>query len=49
MVFPGRDWEGASPESQGCDAAELNGAMRDLGSVLSDGQNLCQALVIRNG
>lgn len=48
MVFPGRDWEIRSPESQGVDSVKLNKAMNYLGAK-AGGAGVSEAVVIRNG
>ncbi len=48
QVFPGADWEEATPESQGVDSVKLDAAMEYLANVCgSDGTT--QSVVIRNG
>lgn len=47
-VFPGADWQKATPESQGLDSAKLDEAMRQLGEITLD-QGTTQSLVVRNG
>jgi len=48
VVFPGKDWEEATPESQGLDSAKLAAAVRYLGSN-SGRDDIRELVVIRNG
>jgi CubicO group peptidase (beta-lactamase class C family) len=48
MAFPGKDWEEATPESQGIDSTELNAAISYLRNNSGrDGVN--ELVIIRNG
>ncbi len=48
MVFPGKDWQEATPESQGIDSAKLNAAVSYLKKNSGrDGVN--ELVIIRNG
>ena len=47
-VFPGKQWEAASPESQDVNAEKLDKAMKFLGSI-SNSDGVRGAMVIRNG
>jgi len=47
-VFPGADWQVATPESQGLDSAKLNATMTYLASISHSDGNSC-AVVIRHG
>lgn len=48
MVFPGADWQEASPESQGVDAAKLHAALRYLAEHTGrDGTK--EAVIVRRG
>ncbi|MDP2897835.1 MAG: serine hydrolase [bacterium] len=48
VVFPGKDWEEATPESQGLDSAKLAAAVRYLGSN-SGRDDIRELVIIRNG
>jgi CubicO group peptidase (beta-lactamase class C family) len=48
VVFPGKDWQEATPESQGIDGARLEEAMAYIEEISKEQGNR-QSLVIRNG
>jgi len=48
MVFPGKDWEEATPESQGMDSAKLNAAISYLKNN-SGRDGVRELVIIRNG
>jgi CubicO group peptidase (beta-lactamase class C family) len=48
LAYPGRDWEEATPESQGVDSAKLNAAIEYLASN-SGHDGVKELVVIRNG
>ena len=47
-VFPGAQWETASPESQGVDKNKMRGALDELASFCGK-DGLTQTIIIRNG
>ena len=49
MVFPGKDWVQASPESQGLEPAKLKAAMDYLERGLSDHGGAGTVFIVRNG
>jgi len=55
LVFPGKDWEKVSPESQGLSAARLNEAMKVVAEIAEDHKDgtksagNSQCVVVRNG
>ena len=49
MVFPGRAWRRASPDSQGIDPGKLGAAMEYLGRALNDHGGAGTVLIVRNG
>lgn len=48
MVFPGKVWQAASPESQGVNSLKLNEALAFLGQRLG-GVGISEVVVVRNG
>ncbi len=49
MAFPGKEWEKASPESQGVDSAKLKRAMDDLAVCLADHGGVATVFIVRGG
>ncbi len=49
MVFPGKEWQEATPESQGVDSAKLSAAIAYLADQLRDYGGAGTAAVVRNG
>jgi len=49
MVFPGKDWNKAAPESQGVDSAKLRVAMDYLAASLAEYGGAGTVFIVRNG
>ncbi len=49
MVFPGSEWEEATPESQGLDSAKLDEALNYMSSFIRGKEGVTRTVVIRNG
>ncbi len=49
VVFPGKHWARATPQSQGVDPAKLNKALAFLAEALKDNGGIDEALLVRNG
>ena len=49
MVFPGAEWETATPESQGISSLALQSAVDFLDSALSAGGGASELVIVRNG
>ena len=48
MIFPGREWQQASPESQGVDSAKLQAAVEYLREAAGQ-QGVKRMVIVRNG
>jgi hypothetical protein len=49
MVFPGKDWNQATPESQGIDSAKLRAALDYLARSLAEHGGADTVFIVRNG